>query len=175
VGFGAVGRALARRAHAFDMRIVATDMYPLNKPEYVEALWGPERLHDLLQQSDYVVVTVPYTPSNVGLIGVQELALMSPQAILVGISRGGIIEQAALARALREGRLRAAALDVCTPEPLLKDDELWDLDNLFLSAHIAGGTQLEGAHIIEILRENLDRFLRQDLPLRNQVDQSRWF
>jgi len=175
VGFGAVGRALAKRAQAFDMRIVATDACPGDKPDYVAELWEADRLGDLLRQSDYVVVTVPYAPQTDGLIGAAELSLMSPSAMLVGISRGGIIDQVALADALREGRLAAAALDVCKPEPLPADDPLWDVENLLLSAHIAGGTQFEGAHVTDILRENLGRFLRGELPLRNQVDKDRWF
>ncbi len=175
VGFGAVGRALAKRARAFDVRILATDCYPVDRPDYVAELWPADRLPDLLRQSDYVVVTVPYTPLTVGLIGRAELALMRPGAMLIGISRGGIIDQAALADALHEGRLAAAALDVCTPEPLPADNELWDIENLLLSAHIAGGTQFEGAYIIDILRENLGRFFRGAFPLRNQVDKERWF
>ncbi|MBN1640026.1 MAG: D-2-hydroxyacid dehydrogenase [Anaerolineae bacterium] len=175
VGFGAVGRALAKRAQAFDLRILATDACPVDKPEYVAELWAPDRLPDLLRSSDYVVVTVPYTPQTVGMIGARELSLMSPHAMLVGISRGGIIDQVALAEALQKGRLAAAALDVCTPEPLPPDDPLWDVDNLLLSAHIAGGTQFEGPYILEILRENLGRFFRGVRPLRNQVDKERWF
>jgi phosphoglycerate dehydrogenase-like enzyme len=100
---------------------------------------------------------------------------MPPGATLVGISRGGIIDQDALVDALREGRLAAAALDVCKPEPLPAEDALWDTENLLLSAHIAGGTQFEGAYIIDILRENLGRFLRGERPLRNQVVKERWF
>ena len=175
IGLGAVGRALAKRAQAFDMRIIAVDMYPKDKPDYVDELWGPERLDDLLKESDYVVVAVPRTPKTLGMIGAEQIALMKPSAMLVGISRGGIIDQIALAQALREKRLAAAALDVFDPEPLPEDSELWKLDNLLMTPHIAGGTQLEGKYIIEIFQENLDRFLNRDFPLRNQVDKNRGF
>jgi phosphoglycerate dehydrogenase-like enzyme len=175
IGFGVVGRALARRAQAFDARIIALDLFPGGKPEYVAHLWGVDRLPDLLRESDYVVVAVPYTPTTHGMIGAEQLALMKPTAILVGISRGKIIDQKALAQALREKRLAGAALDVFDREPLPADSELWDLENLLIAPHIAGGTQLEGQHILDIFRENLERFLRGDMPLRNQIDKQRGF
>ena len=175
VGFGAIGRALAERARVFGMRIVAVDPYPVDRPEWVSDLWGLDRLGDMLRESDYVVVTAPYTPETRGMIGAEQLALMKSSAMLVGMSRGGIIDQDALAQALRERRLAAAALDVFSPEPLPADSELWELDNLLVMPHIAGGTQLEGRHILEIFRENLGRFLRGDLPLHNQIDKQRGF
>jgi phosphoglycerate dehydrogenase-like enzyme len=175
VGFGTIGRALAERAQAFGVRVIATDLYPVDKPDYVAELWNTDRLSDLLSESDYVVVTVPYIPENHGLIGSEQLALMKPTAMLVGVSRGGIIDQTALVRALREKRLAAAALDVFRPEPLPADSELWDVENLLITPHIAGGTQFEGQYVLDILVENLARFLRGDLPLRNQVDKQRGF
>jgi len=175
IGFGVVGRAVAKRAQAFDMRLIAVDLYPGDKPDYVSALWGLDRLGDLLRESDYVVVTVPRTPHTRNMLGAQQLALMKPTAMLVGISRGGIIDQAALAQALREKRLAAAASDVFEPEPLPPDSELWDLDNLLITPHMAGGTQFEGQYVLEIFSENLGRFLRGELPLRNQIDKQQGF
>ncbi len=175
IGFGAIGRAIAQRAQAFDMRIVAVDVFPQEKPDYVAELWPLERLDDLLRSADYVVVTVPYTPQTEGMIGAEQIAQMKPTAMLVGMSRGGIIDQEALAQALREKRLAAAALDVFKPEPLPPDSELWDLENLLITPHIAGGTQFEGQHILEIFRENLERFLQGRFPLRNQIDKRQGF
>ena len=175
VGFGAAGRGLAKRAQVFDVRILAVDVYPAEKPDWVESLWGLDRLDDLLRASDYVVVTVPYTPDTRGMIGAAQLAVMKPSAMLLGISRGGIIDQDALAQALREKRLAAAALDVFSPEPLPEDSELWDLENLLVMPHVAGGTQHEGRYILDIFRENLTRFIEGDLPLRNQIDKQRGF
>lgn len=175
IGLGVAGRALAQRAQVFGMRIIAVDLLPGEKPDYVSDLWGLEHMDDLLRQADYVVVTVPYTPQTHGMIGAAQIALMKPTAMLVGISRGGIIDQKALAAALREKRLAMAASDVFEPEPLPPDSELWDMDNFLLAPHIAGGTQFEGQHIIEIFDENIGRFLRGDLPLRNQIDKQRGF
>jgi len=175
IGLGAVGRAVARRAVAFGMRVVAVDMLPLSKPDTVEALWGPERLHDLLAVSDYVVVTVPYTAQTDGMIGAAEIAQMKPGALLVGISRGRIIDETAMIAALKSGHLRGAALDVFAQEPLPPDSELWDMPNVLITPHAAGGTQFEADYILDIFDENLDRFLRGDFPLRNQVDKQRGF
>jgi phosphoglycerate dehydrogenase-like enzyme len=175
VGLGTVGRELARRAQAFDLRILAVDLLPTDRPDYVHELWGLDRLDDLLRASDYVVVTVPRTPRTRGMIGAAQLALMKPGAMLVGISRGGIIDQGALAQALREGRLAAAALDVFEPEPLPPESDLWALENLLITPHIAGGTQFESQRVLEIFFENLGRFLRGDRPLHNQIDKQQGF
>jgi phosphoglycerate dehydrogenase-like enzyme len=175
VGLGSVGCALAKRAQAFGMQVIAVDLYTDDKPECVEDLSHVERLDELLRASDYVVVTVPYTAETEAMIGADQLSLMKPGAMLVGISRGGIIDQEALAEALREGRLAAAALDVTRPEPLPADNDLWEVKNLLIMPHVAGGTQFEGQHVLQILTENLERFLRGELPLRNQVDKARGF
>lgn len=175
VGFGSFGRALAKRAWAFDMRVLAVDLYPSGKPDTVDDLSGLDKLDELLHASDYVVVTVPWTPDTDGMIGAEQIAKMKPGAMLVGMSRGGIIDQDALAAALKEGHLSAAALDVCKPEPLPAESELWDLENLILTPHIAGGTQYEGQHVLNIFEENLGRFLNNELPLRNQVNKEAGF
>lgn len=175
VGFGSVGRAVAKRASAFDMKVLAVDLYTDDEPNTVDALWPVDRLHEMLAQSDYVVVTVPWTPETEGMIGAEEIAAMKEGALLVGISRGGVIDQKAMAEALRSGHLEAAASDVFKPEPLPEDSELWDLENLIITPHAAGGTQFEGAHVLDIFTENLVRFLNDDLPLRNQVDKARGF
>jgi phosphoglycerate dehydrogenase-like enzyme len=175
VGFGQIGRALAKRAKAFDMRVIAVDLAPKDKPVFVDELWSLERLDDLLAQSDYVVIMVPYTAQTADMIGARELSLMRPTAMLVPMSRGGIVDQDALVDALRAKRIAAAALDVFKPEPLPADSPLWDMDNVLIAAHIAGGTQHEAKYVLEIFRENLDRILNNRLPLRNQVDKRAGF
>ncbi|MBN1876127.1 MAG: D-2-hydroxyacid dehydrogenase, partial [Anaerolineae bacterium] len=148
IGLGAVGRAIAKRAVAFDMRVIAVDMFTEDKPDTVEALWGLERLPELLAASDYVVITVPYTARTEGMIGAEQIAQMKPGALLVGISRGKIIDEAALVEALKNGHLRGAALDVFAQEPLPADSELWDMENVLITPHAAGGTQLERAYVL---------------------------
>lgn len=175
VGIGAIGQGIARRARAFDMRVIAVDAFTTDGGEDVESVWPLARLDDLMAESDYVVVTLPWTAETDGMIGSTQIAAMKKTGMLVGVSRGGIIAQDALAEALRKGTIASAALDVFTPEPLSSDSELWDLSNLLILPHVAGGTQLEGQYIGQIFEENLGRFIRGELPLRNQVDKVRGF
>jgi len=175
VGLGNVGRAIAHRAAAFEMRVVAVDVTPGPPPAGVERVAGLDGLGALLAESDYVVVTVPWTRETSGMIGAAEIARLKPGAMVVGISRGGIIDEGALVAALRAGRLAAAALDVTSTEPLPNDSPLWDVPNLLITPHVAGGTQFEASHILEIFAENLGRFIRGESPLRNQVDKARGF
>jgi phosphoglycerate dehydrogenase-like enzyme len=172
IGLGAIGRAIAKRAHAFDAKVVAVDLAPLGKPDCVAELWGMDHLDELLSISDYVIVTVPKTPQTLGMIGAKQIGLMKSSAMLVGISRGGIIDESALVPALREKRIASAALDVVDPEPPLENSELWDLENLLLCPHIAGSTQYSDQHLLAIFRENLDRFVNGRFPLLNEVDKS---
>lgn len=175
IGLGAIGRALAKRAKAFDMRVIAVDLFPNNKPDYADELWGLERLNDLMAESDYVVIMVPYTDETANMIGAEQLNHMKPTAMLVAMSRGGILDQDALVTALKEKKLAGAALDVFKPEPLGPDHELWGMENVLVTPHIAGGTQYEGRYILRIFAENLERLLKGQLPLQNQVDKTRGF
>ena len=175
IGFGNIGREIAKRASGFDMRIIAVDLYPGDKPDYVSEVWGFDRLDDLLRESDYVLIAVPRTPQTRGMIGDKQIALMKPTAMLVAMSRGGIVDEAAMAQALRDGQLAAAALDVFAMEPLPEDSELWEMENLLIAPHVSGGTQFEGQHVLDIFGENIRRFVCGQLPLRNQVDKSAGF
>ena len=175
IGFGSVGKEVAKRARGFDMRILAVDLLPGDRPDYVERLAGADGLERLLAESDFVVVTVPYTPATRGMIDAGRLDLMKPSAVLVGISRGGVVDEAALADRLRQGKLAGAALDVFEEEPLPEESPLWDVPNLLITPHVAGGTQFETERILALFTENLERFLAGRLPLRNQVDKARGF
>ena len=95
--------------------------------------------------------------------------------MLVGISRGGIIDEDALVAALTSGKLACAALDVFKTEPLPADSPLWDIENLIVLPHAAGGTQYEAASLRAIFAENVDRFMRGDVPLRNEVGKQRGY
>lgn len=175
VGLGTVGHATAERAHAFGMRVIAVDLLPVHKPNYVDRLEGAAGLNALLAESDYVVITVPYTNRTRGMIGTDQLALMKPTAILIGVSRGGIIQEAPLIAALQEGRLAAAALDVFQTEPLPPDSPLWEVDNLIITPHAAGGYQSEAETIRSVFVDNIARYVHGEFPLRNQVDKQLGF
>ncbi|PMZ88684.1 MULTISPECIES: D-glycerate dehydrogenase [unclassified Pseudomonas] len=140
VGMGRIGEALARRAHAgFGMRVLYHTRSP--RPE-VEARYGAgyRSLDALLAESDFVCLCLPLTGATQNLIGARELALMKPSAILVNISRGRVLDEAALLQALAERRIRGAGLDVFVQEPLAADSPLLQLDNLVVTPHIGSAT-----------------------------------
>lgn len=147
IGFGLIGKQLAKWAQGFQMKVVAYDPYP--DTAYAQAN-GVEllALDELLRVSDYVSLHLPLMPSTRDLIGERELALMKPEAFLVNAARGGIVNEDALYRALRNGVIAGAALDVFTSEPINKDNPLLTLDNIIFSPHMAGST-FEGLDSIE--------------------------
>ncbi|WP_458069045.1 2-hydroxyacid dehydrogenase [Rhodanobacter sp. BL-MT-08] len=140
LGMGRIGQAIARRAAGFGMPVIYHNRHRLSadieqdcRARYVEK-------HALLAESDHLILVLPYTPENRHTIGTAELAMMKPHAVLVNIARGGLVDDAALAAALREGRLAAAGLDVFEGEPAVHAD-LLALDNAVLSPHIGSATE----------------------------------
>ncbi|SNB77084.1 MULTISPECIES: D-glycerate dehydrogenase [unclassified Pseudomonas] len=141
VGMGRIGEALARRAAAgFGMQVIYHSQRP--KPD-VEAHYGARRfaLDELLAQADFVCLTVPLSAATEGLIGRGELALMKPEAILINISRGRVVDEQALIDALETRRIRGAGLDVFVQEPLAADSPLLRLDNVVATPHIGSATE----------------------------------
>ena len=171
VGFGKSGREIGWRAKALGMNVIAVDEQPVDGDPIVEEVWGRSGLNDLLEQSDYVVVTAPYTPRNENMIGEAELALMKPSARLVVTSRGRLVEHNALVAALKSGGIAGAGLDTTIVEPLPADNELWDLPNVIITPHIAGNSEQEllDERTVDIFAENLRRYVSGQ-PLVNTVD-----
>lgn len=174
IGYGAIGRAVAQRARGFDMEVLAVDAHPETGAPIVQETWGMERLPDLLAQSDVVVVSAPLTNESHHLLDADRLALMKPTAYLIVVSRGGIVEEDALAAALQAGRLAGAGLDVTEVEPLPADSPLWDAPNLLITPHTAGDSTEKEQRCVEILRENLRRYARGE-TLVNLVDKKRGY
>ena len=140
IGLGLIGTAVAKRATGFDMDILYFSR--TRKPELEDefgVIWTPE-LKDLLVRSDYVSVHVPLGPDTQGFIGESELAAMKPDAFLINTSRGGTVDPDALRKALLEGRIAGAALDVTSPEPISKDDPLVFMENVLITPHIASAS-----------------------------------
>jgi len=139
LGMGRIGQGVARRAAGFDMRVLYHNRSRLPEPVEREcrAAWVDKA--QLLRQVDHLVLVLPYTSANHHTVGAAELAQMKPTAVLVNIARGGIVDDVALAAALREGRLAAAGLDVFEGEPAVHPD-LLALDNVMLSPHIASAS-----------------------------------
>lgn len=169
IGLGNIGLAIAERARAFGVNVIAVDLRPLDKPAFVSALWTLAELPELLRQSDAVVVTVPGTAQTDGLLDAEMLRHIKPSAYLMVVSRGGVVDEAPLCAMLQEGRLAGAALDVTATEPPAPDSPLWSAPNLMLTPHIAGKSANTTAAATEILASNLARYLAGQ-PLTNLVD-----
>lgn len=169
VGLGAIGDALARKAHGVGMRVVATRRRGGETPAHLDRLYAPAELDALLAEADHVALCLPLTAASRGLIGARELGLMRQGAYLYNTGRGALVDQDALIAALRSGTIAGAGLDVTTPEPLPADSPLWDLPNVLLTAHTSGATPRHWERGVALLAENVRRFLA-DEPLRNRYD-----
>ncbi len=156
---GAIGAAVARRAAGFGMDVYAVDKRLTPVPEGVNEVWDLDRLDDLMQVSDWLVVAAPLTAETKGLIDARRLALMKEGASLLVISRGGIVDEYALVEALRSGRVAGAGLDVFAQEPLPGDSPLWDEGNVLITPHTAHLTPQMPVGHREVFKENLRRFV----------------
>lgn len=171
VGLGSIGREVARLAKAFGMRVVATRRSARREgtARNVDLLLPARQLRRLLDESDFVVLAVPVTSETTRLIGEEELGAMKSSACLINISRGDIVDEEALVRALEGGSIAGAGLDVFATEPLPADSRLWDLPNVIYSPHIAGGMEDYAQRATERFVENLERYL-EGRRLTNVVD-----
>lgn len=175
-GFGAIGEQVARRARAFAMRVIGTrrsarpgDAHPL-----LDELLPPDRLDHVLAQSDAVVVALPLTAETRGLFGAELFRKMRPTAYLIDVSRGGVVDGAALAEALAVGSIAGAAIDVADPEPLPADSPLWAMENVIITPHISGSSAAFNARAVDFFLHNLRRFQAGE-PLLNVVDPERGY
>lgn len=168
VGWGHIGRELARRARAFDMRIVSASRAARPDPLADQAL-PLTALREALAQADAVVVAIALAPETTRLLGEAEFQACKPGALLVNVARGPVLDQAALARALRSGHIGGAAVDVTDPEPLPADDPFWTCPNLLVSPHFAGaGSPRSVARLAEGVANNLQRLMAGQ-PLEHVV------
>ena len=175
VGLGAIGAEVARRALAFGMRVLAVDPVRTEVPAGVAALWRPERLTDLLGESDFVVVAAPHTPETERLFRRPLFQRMKKTAYFINVGRGAVVDLADLTAALEADELAGAALDVFEKEPLPADHPLWRLgDRVILTPHVAGYSPRIAERHLALLLDNVGRFRRGE-PLRNVVDKARWF
>lgn len=172
IGVGAIGMEVARRAQAFGMRVIGLRRGAAGGTE------GPvtlvPTLEALLAQSDHAVVAVPLTASTRGLVGRQALAAAKPTLHLINVSRGEVVDDAALAEAVREGRIAGATLDVTSPEPLPDGHPFYGLDAIRITPHLSWSSQNGDERIAAKLLDNLDRHLRGE-PMRDIVDPDRGY
>jgi phosphoglycerate dehydrogenase-like enzyme len=184
IGYGRIGREVGRLGQAFGMRVLALrrsagsskkgySIENTGDPEGAipERFYPADALHEMLAECDYVVVALPLTPATLGFLGEGELRAMKPTAYLVNIARGPIVDEGALVRALREGWIAGAGLDVFEQEPLPSDSPLWDLENALISPHVAGFTPRYDERAAAVFSKNLARYLEGE-RLLNLVDKS---
>jgi len=174
VGFGAIGRDLARKCvHAFDMRVLVHDPF-VGPGDVVAAGAEPvDDLAELLEQSDFVSLHLPLTEATRGLIGAQEFGRMRPTACLVNLARGGVVDEDALVAALRSGRIAGAALDVFEEEPGPDHHPLYGMSNVVCSGHIGGWVAEAVPRLAAIMAEEMRTALRGERPTR-LVDPRAW-
>jgi phosphoglycerate dehydrogenase-like enzyme len=150
------------------MRVLALRRHPA-PDEFAHEVWGPERLDEVLRECDYLLVSCALTEQTRGMIGARELGLMKPDAVIVNVARGAVIDSAALLDALRERRIGGAGLDVTDPEPLPADSPLWHMDNVIITPHVSGSSPETSRRQFELLEENVRRFAAGE-ELLNVVD-----
>jgi phosphoglycerate dehydrogenase-like enzyme len=172
LGYGEIGRAVARRSKALGMKVLALRHRPelsSSDDPLIDELIPPENMTELMRRSDYLVAALPNTPLTRSLIGAPELRAMKPTAVIINVGRGPVIDEPALISALREKRIRGAALDVFETEPLPAGHAFFGLDNVLLSPHCADHTSDWLDQAIQLFLDNFERFQKGE-PLRNVVN-----
>ena len=176
VGLGGVGRAVARRARPFGLRVIGIKRTPTDRLPNVDRIYPPDQLRAMLADADFVVIAAPLTDATYHLVGEAELRAMKRTAYLINVSRGGLIDEPVLIRALRDGWIAGAALDVFEHEPLPPESPLWTLPTAVVTPHCSGGGPAQRRDAIAEIVRNLRRFLagrpllyqlnRDDIPTR---------
>lgn len=175
LGMGSIGNATAQKAAALGMRVHG---FRRQRQQYEEGdvvmHYGKEGLQELLAVSDYVVCTLPCTPSTEGLLGVEELAAMKSDAVLINVGRGEVVNDGALVKALQQQTIRGAALEVFKVEPLPSDHAYWTMKNVLVAPHCADNTKDQDADALNVWLKNLKAF-STGLPLNCVVDRNQGY
>lgn len=176
VGLGGIGRGLARMSKCFGMRVIATrrSATKSGRARYVDLIIPMQNLRALLSESDFVVLLLPSTPETYKLIGEKELRTMKPTAYLINVGRGSTVDEEAMVRALEQGWIAGAGLDVYTVEPLPVDSKLWELPNVIISPHVSGRMMNYDEVVTELFCDNLKRYITGK-RLRNVVNKKRGY
>ena len=188
IGYGSVGQRLARLLQSFGVTVLASrrDLLRMDHTDYQvdgqgdpaaelpRRLYPGKALRSLLKECDYVVVTVPLTPETRGMLGAKQLSAMRPGALLIDVSRGGVVDQEALIDALEKGQLAGAALDVFAEDPLSADSPLWEMPKVVISPHVAGLSPHYVERAFTLFKENLRRYIAGE-ELLNKIDLERGY
>ena len=169
LGMGHIGQDIARKAKAFDMEVICVTRAPAPAVPEIDRVVSREKIHEVLPSADVVMIALPLDDGTRGFLSAERIALMQERAILVNISRGKVVDEAALARALTEGRIMGAGIDAFAEEPLPAKSPLWDLPNVLITPHVGGqgGRQL-WRRMSDVIRDNTRRYL-SGAPLKHVV------
>ena len=171
IGVGKIGEKTAEKAKALNMKVVGVRRNPDRSSPYVDQMFGPDGLQEMLAISDWVVVAAAGTNETDGMIGEKELAAMKETAVIINIARGSLIREKALISALQSNKIAGAGLDVFETEPLPEESPLWAMPNVIITPHVAGGTPHYIDRLLDIFTENLKRYQAGE-PLINVVDKT---
>jgi len=176
IGLGGIGLAVAARGHASGMRIIAVDPAPKGTPDYVETVYSPDQLDELLAQSDFVAVSVPHLSETEHMLGDHEFDVMKSSAYVMNVGRGKVISLDALTVALQKGKIAGAGLDVFEQEPLPESHPLWDMDNVLITPHTAGRSDYpyQEERRLNRLVENAERYVKGE-ELLNIFDKQKGY
>jgi phosphoglycerate dehydrogenase-like enzyme len=174
VGVGQIGSEVARRAHAFGMRVLGVDPKTTAVPGAIDAVWPFSKLDDLLSASDFVVISAPHTPATAVLFRMPRFVQMKRDAVLINVGRGAIVNLDDLTKALERGVIGGAGLDVFEIEPLPENHRLWQMPNVIITPHIAGTSPRIAQRHLQTLLENVRLFAAGRQPA-TLVDKRQWY
>ncbi|MCZ6680217.1 MAG: D-2-hydroxyacid dehydrogenase [Candidatus Poribacteria bacterium] len=174
LGLGGIGRAIATRAKAFELNVIAVDKEPVEKPDTVDELGQMDWLPEFLSKSDILMVCCPITPETHKLLSHEQFNLMPDGSYLVNVSRGKVVDEDALIAALDSGKLAGAGLDVTYTEPCPPESPLWTKPNVILASHTAGASQHIAKRAMALFIENLHHHVKGE-PLVNVVDKQKGY
>ena len=174
IGVGGIGTQIAIRANAFGMKVIGVD--PEDKPfmPFVERIVKPDQLDDVMPLADVVFISAPHTEKSHNMVGMHEFELMKKNSYFIAVSRGGIYEMNGLVKALDSRQLAGAGVDVTDPEPLPAGHPLWKFDNVIVTPHIAGRSDMDQGRMVGTIKENIQRFV-DGRPLINVVDKQKGY
>lgn len=174
LGVGGIGNQIAVRAHAFGMQVIGVDPKDISIQPHIQKMIPPDRLDSVLPQADVVFVAAPHTPQTDGMMGARQFELMKKNSYFIAVSRGRLYNTEALMKALDSKQVAGAGLDVTNPEPLPPGHPLWKFDNVIITPHIAGQGDNVQKRRMDLLKENVRRFVK-DEPLLNVVDKQKGY
>ena len=169
IGLGGTGIEVARRAQGFEMQTIAVDTEDLEPPPFVKSIWPMEKFNDLLGESDVVSICAPLTQETEKMFNYSAFQQMKQHALLTNVTRGKIVDGSDLIRALNEGLIGGAGLDVTPEEPLPTDNPLWDMPNVIITPHVAGGSPIRLDRTVDLFCQSLELFM-SNKPLLSVID-----